>query len=68
MDCVALKKALKKRGIKYKNIAEQLGITPNSFSRKVNGESELKLSEVEKLIQILGLNESEKKQIFLKTL
>lgn len=36
------------------NIAKQLGISPRSLYAKLNGEVEFKLSEAERLSQILG--------------
>ena len=48
-----LKESIKKRGFRLDFIAKQL-----------NGKSEFKWSEVEKIIEVLKLDEIEKKKIF----
>ena len=64
VNCAALKKAIKDSGIKSKFIAEKIGISPNSLSRKVNGQSDFKLSEVDAMCDILSVDEQCKKNIF----
>lgn len=36
-------------------VAQIIGITPYSFSRKINGKSEFKLSEIKKILQFTGM-------------
>lgn len=59
-----LKETIKKRGFRLDFIAKQLNLSIYGFSLKLNGKSEFKWSEVEKIIEVLKLDEIEKKKIF----
>ena len=64
VNSIALKKAIDISGIKQKVLANKIGITQNSLSRKLNNKSEFKLSEVEKLCVILDIESEAKDCIF----
>ena len=52
MEIVNIKKIkgiLAMNDLSYKDIAKELGISPLSFSRKINGVVEFKISELKKL-------------------
>lgn len=59
-----LRERIKAKGLKYKAIAEILGITPYCLQRKIENENEFKVSEVDKLSSMLGLTLQETQDIF----
>lgn len=63
-DTKTLRARIEAKGLKFKAIAENLGITPYCLQRKINNENEFKVSEVDKLSSMLGLTLSEKEAIF----
>lgn len=63
-DTKALRERIETRGLKFKAIAENLGITPYCLQRKINNENEFKVSEVDKLSAMLGLTLEETRAIF----
>lgn len=63
-DTKALRKLIEKTGLKYKSIAKFLGITPYTLQKKIDNESEFKVSEMEKITEICGLTPEEKDKIF----
>lgn len=63
-DTQVLRERIAAKGLKYKTIAENLGITPYCLQRKINNENEFKVSEVDKLSSMLGLTLEETKAIF----
>jgi DNA-binding Xre family transcriptional regulator len=61
----ALRKKIADRGIKYKNIAAMLGISPYTLQLKVDGKNEFVTSEVSGLCDILEITDlAEKEEIF----
>jgi len=63
-DTKALRDKIKAAGLKYKYVAERLGITPYSLKLKIENDNEFKVSEVDALSEILGLSLREKDAIF----
>lgn len=63
-DTKTLRERIESKGLKFKVIAENLGITPYCLKRKINNENEFKVSEVDKLSSMLGLSLIEKEAIF----
>lgn len=63
-DTKVLRERIAAKGLKYKAIAENLGITPYCLQRKINNENEFKVSEVDKLSSMLGLTLEETRAIF----
>ena len=51
---MALKGKMREKGLKYADLAAVLGITPTTFSQKVNGKSDFTLSEAEMIKAHLG--------------
>lgn len=56
---------IKEKGFKMSYLAEKLGITQSTFTRKKKGEPGFSVSEQYMLSDLLGLTEDEKKAIFL---
>lgn len=63
-DTKMLRTTIESRGLKYKYIADELGITPYGFQKKAENDSEFKASEIKKLSELLELSLDEKEQIF----
>ena len=60
----ALREIIKEKGLKLKFLAEQIGVTPAGFSKKIENELEFKPSEIKKLCDVLGLNRKQMFEIF----
>lgn len=58
------KAALVRKGITSGELAEMIGISRQSLSYRMNNIVEFRISEVEKIAQILGLSLEEKNLIF----
>lgn len=54
-DTVLLRKIIEKSGYKLQYIAEQIGISRQALSMKINNDSEFTTSEVEKLCNVLKI-------------
>ena len=66
-DSAALCTLIKEKGLKYKYIAQKLGITPYGLKLKIDNRSEFKASEISCLCEILNIiNLSEREQIFFR--
>lgn len=63
-DTRALRLAIEKTGMKYKYIAEELGLSPYGLQLKIENDNEFKVSEVDKLADLLHLSILEKDAIF----
>lgn len=63
-DLDSLRKEIKKSGLKKSHIADQIGIGPKTLWRKLSGKTEFTLSEADKLGEVLGMNQEEKRNIF----
>lgn len=63
-DTVALRLLIQRSGLKYKYIAQVLGITPYALQRKIDNYNEFKVSEVDSLCNLLGISLVQKDQIF----
>lgn len=59
-----LKDKIASSGLKSKKIAEIMGITAVSLSKKTHNVTEFKASEIESLSQILRLSVKDKNEIF----
>ena len=64
-DSEKLKDKIKGKGLKYTFIAQQIGVSLPSFSKKVNGFSGFKPHEVRAVSEILGLTAKEMCEIFM---
>ena len=65
VDKALLKKKMRAAGIRNQTeLAKLLGITRNTLSKKINGPSEFKFSEVCTLVAVLRLKAWEMEQIF----
>lgn len=59
-----LRKVIKNRGMKYGFLAESLGLSGYGLQRKIDGKSEFKAKEIEKLSELLQLTLEHKEEIF----
>ena len=59
-----LKKKIDDSWMKIKYVAVQIGLTPAGFYKKINNESEFKVSEVVAITRVLGLSSNERDEIF----
>lgn len=59
-----LKKSIEERGFVNKYIAAKMGVTVETFSRKVNGKSQFKDTEIRCIKEILDLTGEEVNAIF----
>ena len=63
-DTQALRNSIEKAGLKYKFIAEKMGLSTYGLQLKIENDSEFKVSEVDKLAELLNLSIYEKDAIF----
>lgn len=59
-----LREKMDESGYKLRFIAKQIGITYQGFLKKINNESEFRVSEVQGLCQLLNLTPEDKENIF----
>jgi len=57
MNKALLEYEMKRRGITAIQMSEHLGIDRSTFSKKCNGQSEFKQSEIQAIISILGITD-----------
>ena len=65
-DTKALRAAIKEAGLTYKTIAKALGIAAYTLQLKIDNDTEFKVSEVDKISQMLGFTLEQKDKIFLQ--
>ena len=63
-DTKELHQRIEASGLKYKYIAQKLGITAYTLQLKIDNDNEFKVSEVDALSALLGLSLREKDAIF----
>ena len=61
-----LQAELKRKGYSYASISKALGISHNTFSRKIVGMNDFTLPEIQKLVSELELTDEKMKDIFFK--
>ncbi|NYB73412.1 toxin-antitoxin system, antitoxin component, Xre family protein [Sedimentibacter hydroxybenzoicus DSM 7310] len=67
-NTVELKRIIKISGLKYKVIAEKLGITYYALQKKINNINEFKASEISIMCNMLNIKDSNlKEKIFFAT-
>ncbi len=59
-----LRDIIKRKGVKYCHIANELGITPYSLQKKIDGITDFKGQEIAKISKLLQLNTEEMNGIF----
>ena len=59
-----LEAAMARRGLKKSIVADHLGISLTSLKRKTTNQCEFKMSEVQKLVELLHLTDDEMRNIF----
>jgi len=64
VDLKKLKEAIDSSGVTNRHIASSLGITEQSFSNKMNGRTEFKVTEMNLLINVLHLSKTDAYCIF----
>lgn len=63
-DSAALRGAIEKSGLKYKKIAEEMGVSTYTLQKKIDNITEFKASEIHKLSSLLALSTMESNSIF----
>lgn len=63
-DTKELRRRIEEKGLKYGYIAKQIGISRYSLQKKIDNDSEFRVSEVDSISLILGLTLAEKDAIF----
>lgn len=63
-NSVLFREAVAKAGIKYKFLAETMGITPYGLQKKIDNRSEFKASEIYTVSEVLNLSETDRNSIF----
>lgn len=63
-DSEALRARIKARGLKLGFIAQQIGVSFPTLSKKINGLSDFTQSEIKIISKILGLTDREMNSIF----
>lgn len=63
-DTKKLRNLIEKKGLKYKFIADELNLSTYGLKLKIENDNEFKVSEVDKLSNILGLSIKAKDSIF----
>lgn len=58
------RESVARAGIKYKFLAEMLGITPYGLQKKIDNRSEFKASEIFTASEVLNLSEQDRNSIF----
>ena len=64
MDLNYLSKKIEEINIPISTIADKMGISRTTFYKKLNGERDFQVSEIESICDILRLTNDEKKHIF----
>lgn len=64
INSIMLIERIEAKGLKRTAIASRLGITVLSLRRKINGESEFRVSEVIDMVKLLGLTREDMYAIF----
>lgn len=55
MDKRTLQAEIMKRGFTMTSLSKAIGISKSAFSKKINGKSEFTLGEIQKIVDVLGL-------------
>lgn len=61
-----LREAIDRSGLKLQFIADEIGITRQSLSSKIDGIYDFRLGEVAKLAKLIGLTTAERNHIFFQ--
>ena len=63
-DTVALRAVIADSGLKYKALAEIMGLSPYALQLQIDNESEFKASEIDTLANALGMDMRQRDSIF----
>lgn len=63
-DTLKLRQRIKDSGLRLGFIAKALGVSTYTLQRKLDNDSEFKISEVDTLSKLLGLTPNEKNELF----
>jgi len=65
-DTKKLNDIIQSKGLKLEFVAKSIGISVGSMSNKMNGKTDFKLPEVQKLIKLLDISIEVANEIFFK--
>lgn len=63
-DTNALRAVIADSGLKYKALAEIMGLSPYALQMKIDNETEFKASEIDTLANALGMDMQQRDSIF----
>lgn len=63
-DTVALRSVIAHSGLKYKALAEIIGLSAYALQMKIDNETEFKASEIDALANALGMSSQQRDSIF----
>ena len=63
-DTIALRSVIAESGLKYKALAEIMGLSPYTLQMKIDNEPEFKASEIDALANALGMDMQQRDSIF----
>lgn len=55
MDRYLLEAEIKRKGFTAERLSREIGISKSAFSKKINGKSEFTLGEIQRIVEVLGL-------------
>ena len=55
MDRYLLEAEIRRRGYTMERLSREIGISKSAFSKKINGKSEFTLGEIQRIVDVLGL-------------
>ena len=55
MDAIRLEYEMKKKGYNVERLCKELGMSKSAYYRKLRGVSEFTQSEIQKIVEVLGL-------------
>ena len=64
IDTQALKQAYQNSGLKKAAVADKMGLTVQTLTRKMDGEAEFTVSQAQEIGDIFGLNHDQQRRIF----
>lgn len=64
INTAELNQAMQNSGLKKSAVAGRMGLTVQTFTRKIKGEAEFTVSQAQELSEILDLNPGQRQRIF----
>lgn len=68
IDTQALKQAYRNSGLKKAAVADKMGLTVQTLTRKMDGDAEFTVSQAQEIGDIFGLDPEQQRRIFFATM